>query len=144
MTPAELIRDHEDRSLVPYLDSEGIITWGVGRNVQQVPFALDELALVNQLVELMFENDLRSCRADLLRNFTWFVQLDPAREAAVMDLRFNLGPTKFRGFVKFMAAMGRSDWPRAAAELVDSKWFTQVGGRGPRIARMIEIGEWPE
>jgi lysozyme len=140
---AELIEDHEERRLVPYLDSLGIITWGVGRNVQDVPFSSDEMPLVIQLIDLMFANDLRRARHDLVDNFPWFLALDEVRQAACADLRFNLGPTRFRGFVKFLAAMHRGDYERAAHELVDSKWYGQVGRRGPRIVKMIQIGEWP-
>lgn len=143
MNVAELIEGHEDRREIPYLDSEEIITWGVGRNVQQVSFSADELALANQLIDLMFENDLRACRKDLLESFSWFNHLDEVRQAAVTDLRFNLGPNRLRGFKKFLAAMARSDWPTAAVELENSKWFTQVGRRGPRIVSMIKRGEWP-
>jgi lysozyme len=142
MNAAELIRSHEDRRVVPYLDSEGIITWGIGRNVQEVPFSADEMALVTPLVDLMFANDLRNCRADLL-SFPWFSQLDEVRQAAVMDLRFNLGPVKFRGFRKFLACMTRGDYAGAGAELVDSRWYEQVRQRGPRIVRMIQLGVWP-
>lgn len=143
MNVSELIAGHEAVRTVPYLDTEGIMTWGIGRNVQQVPFALDELALVHQLIQLMFENDQRSARADLLRNFPWFAGLDEVRQAACMDLRFNLGPTKFRGFTQFLAAMHRGDYARAGAELVDSHWYTQVARRGPRIVGMIQSGSWP-
>lgn len=144
MNVVELIQDHEDRRTVPYLDSLGIITWGIGRNVQEVPFGADELALVNQTIDLMFANDLRRCRYDLVDNFPWFLTLDDARQAACIDLRFNLGPNRFRGFVKFLAAMHRADYERAAAELEDSKWFRQVGRRGPRIRDMVKTGRWPE
>jgi lysozyme len=141
---AELIREHEGRHVVPYLDSLGIITWGIGRNVQDVPFSGDELALISPLVDLMFENDLRRARHDLVDNFPWFLGLDEVRQAACIDLRFNLGPTRFRGFVKFLAAMHRGDYERAADELVDSRWYTQVGRRGPRIVFMVKNGEWPD
>jgi lysozyme len=143
MNVAELIREHEGRHVVPYLDSLGIITWGIGRNVQDVPFSSDELALISPLVDLMFENDLRRARHDLVDNFPWFVGLDEVRQAACIDLRFNCGPGGFRGFKKFCAAMMRRDWLLAAEELRDSKWYRQVGRRGPRILGMIETGAWP-
>lgn len=143
MNVAELIQDHEDRRTVPYLDTEGIATWGIGRNVRDVPFSPDELALVNQTIDLMFANDLRRCRHDLVDNFPWFLTLDDVRQAACIDLRFNLGPNRFRGFVKFLAAMHRGDYERAGDELVDSRWFGQVGRRGPRIVSMIREGRWP-
>lgn len=142
MNVAELIVSHEGRRLVPYFDSLSILTWGVGRNIEDVPFSADETALLEQLVDLMFANDLRKARADLL-TLPWFAQLDEVRQAACTDLRFNLGPNRFRQFKKFLAAMARSDWVRAASELENSKWYTQVTRRGPRIVSMILKGEWP-
>lgn len=142
MNVADLIREHEGRRAVPYLDSEGILTWGIGRNIQEVPFSGDEMALVTQLVDLMFANDLRACRADML-SFPWFAQLDEVRQAACLDLRFNLGASGLREFKKFLAALARSDWDRAADELRASKWHQQVGRRAERIESMILRGQWP-
>jgi lysozyme len=41
------------------------------------------------------------------------------------------------------AAIEISDWPRAAAEAMDSKWARQVGRRAEEIAFMLRTGQYP-
>ncbi len=137
MNVLELIKSHEGLSLALYRCSAGRLTIGFGRNIEDNGIREDE-------AELMLANDIRECRVQLTRAYSWFNGLDEVRQAACIDLLFNLGPMRLSGFAKFLAAMARSDWPRAAAELRDSRWFTQVARRGPRVVSMIERGEWPE
>lgn len=136
MNVLDLIKEHEGTSLALYRCTAGKLTVGTGRNIEDNGIREDEAGL-------MLANDIRECRLQLLRAYPWFTALDEVRQAACIDLIFNLGPMRLSGFVKFLAAMARSDWPRAADELRQSKWFEQVGRRGPRVASMIERGEWP-
>ena len=48
------------------------------------------------------------------------------RRRALLDLRFNLGPQKFRGFKKMIRAIHSGDWAGAAVELKNSLWWSQV------------------
>lgn len=136
MNVAELIKDHEGLMLRPYHCSAGRLTLGYGRNIEDRGISLNE-------AEYMLANDIRDCREALTRDYSWFPALDQVRQAALVDLSFNLGSARLAGFVKFLAAMGRADYERAADELVDSRWFGQVQRRGPRVVSMVRSGEWP-
>lgn len=136
MNVADLIKDHEGLMLRPYHCSAGKLTLGFGRNIEQRGITPDE-------AEYLLANDIRECREVLARDYSWFTALDEARQAALTDLCFNLGAHRLAGFPKFLAAMGRGDWPRAAQELRQSRWYGQVGRRAPRIVGMIETGAWP-
>lgn len=128
---AQLI-DHEGLRLKPYTDTVGKLTIGVGRNLDDVGISRDEaLALL--------QNDIDACLADLSA-FPWFDGLDTVRQRAVVDFRFNLGPGGFRAFRKFLAAMARADYEAAAGELVSSKWYGQVGRRGPVVVGQVRTG----
>jgi hypothetical protein len=59
-----------------------------------------------------------------------------------VDLLYNLGPVKFSKFRNFSAAMKMKDFLAAAHHLEQSKWFKQVGRRGPRICNLIKEGRW--
>lgn len=122
--------------LRPYHCSANKLSIGFGRNLEARGISLNE-------AEYMLANDIRDCREVLTRDYSWFPGLDQVRQAALVDLAFNLGSARLAGFVKFLAAMGRGDYERAADELVDSLWFGQVGRRGPRIVAMVRSGEWP-
>ena len=64
---------------------------------------------------------------------------------ALIDLRYNLGPSRFRGFKRMLAALDAQDWPAAGSHLRDSKWYrTDVSkDRSERLIRMLVTGELP-
>ena len=58
-----------------------------------------------------------------------------------MNLSFNMGERRLRGFQKMIAAVHAGDFERAADELVNSKWYTQVQpSRSHRIVKMMREG----
>ncbi len=127
----QLIR-HEGLRLKPYTDTVGKITIGVGRNLTDVGLTRDEV------MELL-NNDLQLVVADCM-TFRWFPLLDEVRQRAIVDLRFNLGPGKFRAFKRALAAMAEQNYPAAAVAFRASRWYRQVGRRGVEIVHMIETG----
>lgn len=135
MNVKDLITLHEGRMLKPYIDTVGKVTIGVGRNLTDKGLRDDE-------VDLLFKNDLQDAW-DECAKYPWFLGLSEARKAACLDVMFNLGPSRFRGFVKFIAAMGAQDWNAAANELQDSAWATQVGTRAKQIEDLIRSEKWP-
>lgn len=136
MNVTDLIRQHEGCELRMYICPAGKRTIGYGKN-------LDDGTISQRAADVMLEDDIDRCRKQLTYNLEWFTELDEVRQAAVLDLCFNLGWQGLGRFRRFLAAMAVDDWARAGAELVDSKWYAQVGSRGPRIVRMIQVGEWP-
>ena len=66
--------------------------------------------------------------------------LDDNRHRVVANMCFNLGQPRFSGFKKFIHAMQVSDWERAAEEMMDSKWATQVGDRAKRLRNRVLQG----
>jgi lysozyme len=124
---------HEELRLKPYMDTTGNITIGVGRN-------LTGKGISSREAFDLLDHDIDECIADLA-TFAWFGRANQVRQLAVIDLRFNLGPDRFREFKHFIHYMAIEDYPRAAAELRRSAWFGQVKSRGPALARMIETGE---
>jgi GH24 family phage-related lysozyme (muramidase) len=63
--------------------------------------------------------------------------LTDTRKRACADLCYNLGEGGLSKFVRFIAAMKAGNYNLAGQSLRDSKWFTQVGRRGPNIIMMI-------
>lgn len=81
-------------------------------------------------------NSLRDA-ADLIPNWLY---IDDVRQNVVANLVFNVGKSRAAGFVKFLAAVKAEDWKTATAELVNSKWYGQVGHRGVRLANEMLTG----
>lgn len=136
MNAVELIRQHEGCELRMYICPAGKRTIGVGHNLDDVPISQ---AAADQILA----DDIERCRQQLRYNLQWFAALDEVRQAAMLDLCFNLGWQGLGRFRRFLTAMASDDYGRAGAELVDSKWYGQVGSRAPRIVKMIQTGAWP-
>ena len=133
----EQIKHDEGYRCYPYRCSAGVLTIGYGRNIDEVGggpgIAEDEAAH-------MLRNDLHSAEIDMKGIFPNWADIGQARRNAFINMRFNLGPTRFRGFVNMIEAARRGVWGIAGMEARDSRWYFQVGGRAERIARTIETG----
>ena len=132
MSLRDRIKKHEGCVTVPYYDSEGIMTVGIGRNLQAVPFSEDE-------IELMFSNDLRRARAGA-KTFECYADLDPMRQGVLTEMVFQMGVNGVSKFKKFLIAANNHDWPTAAEEMLDSKWAKQTPERAKSLAKLFLRG----
>ena len=112
---------HEGLRLKPYLCSAGKLTLGIGRNIQDKGISEEEAIH-------LFKNDMAECLNDMrdLFGIVFWETLLEGRRRALLDLRFNIGPGRFRGFKKMIAAILAGEWKQSAEELKDSKWWGQV------------------
>jgi lysozyme len=132
---AQLVR-HEGLKLRLYRDSVGKWSIGVGRNLE------DNGLLVTEAY-VMLDNDISTAIGALVRSYPqWFIELDPVRQAALVNVMFNLGPARFAGFHQAIAAFSRGDYATAARELLDSTWSGQVGPRAVELAAQVRSGQW--
>jgi lysozyme len=132
---AQLIQ-HEGLRLRPYRCTAGYLTVGVGRNLDANGISRDEAML-------MLDNDIAQCIGQLRGAFSWFEKQDEIRQRALIDLCFNLGINGLLKFRNTLAAWARDDYKAAARGLEASRWFSQVGRRGPRIVHMVRHGSEP-
>jgi lysozyme len=130
----EQIKLHEGVEKKVYLDTEGIETIGVGRNLR-------DRGLSNDEIEYILDNDIAICEEELISNFEWYPELDEIRKRVLIDMVFNLGMPKLKQFAKMLSAVELKDWPEAASQMLDSRWAEQVGNRAGRLAEMMESGE---
>ena len=130
----QLMRD-EGLKQFPYRDTQGKLTIGVGRNLDDDGISLEE-------ADLMRDNDIKRSTVALESTYPWTMGLDDARKGAMLNLTFNMGIHKLSGFVKFLAAMRANDWATAKAELLDSAADHEEPERIARLANQILIGLW--
>ena len=133
----EMLRKHEGVRDKVYLCSAGYETIGVGRNISE-----DGLGLSDDEIDYLLSNDIKRVREELTEEYYWFAGLAEARPDAMIDISFNLGQTRLRGFVKSLEAMAREDFDTAADEFMDSKWSEQVGDRAVEVTEIIRTGEY--
>ena len=133
----EMIKRHEGVKSKVYLCSAGFETIGVGRNISE-----SGLGLSDDEINYLLANDIARVKGELSETYFWFVAMNEARQDSIIDICFNLGLTRLRGFVKALTAMSREQFDVAADEFMDSKWAKQVGTRAIRLTEMIRTGEY--
>ena len=133
----EMLKRHEGVRSNVYLCSAGYETIGVGRNISKTGLGLSE-----DEVQYLLESDISRVIKELSSEYPWFSSLDDVRKDAMIDISFNLGATRLRGFKRALAAMDVADYKMAATEFLDSKWSRDVKGRSYELASMIETGEY--
>lgn len=125
---------HEGYARVPYVDTVGIATGGIGRNFNAHPFSDD-------LIDEWYEEDVAEAIEGLDRHLPWWRSLTEVRQRVLIDMAFNLGITGLLGFHRTLACVEAGDWEGAASGMEGSKWYRQVKGRGKRLCHMMRTGE---
>ena len=124
-----MIERHEGNKPVAYQDSVGVWTVGCGHNLTR--------PLSQAVIQQILTDDIAEATNDCLHAFPWFADLTQPRQAALIDMCFNLGLTRLRGFKKFLVAMEHGNYETAAHEMLDSLWAKQVHGRALELAQLI-------
>jgi lysozyme len=130
----QLIRDEGVR-LFPYKDTVGVLTIGVGRN-------LDARGISHATAEQMLDEDIAVHTHELLLRHPWIADLDDARKGVMINLAFNLGVAGLSSFKLTLQAVRDGDYHLAAARMLLSKWAHQVGNRADRLALQMSSGQW--
>ncbi len=129
---ADLRRD-EGVAHKPYRDTEGILSIGVGRN-------LEDRGISDEEIDFLLANDLQWVVVDLDRGAPWWREMTTNRQRALANMVFNLGWPRLSGFRKMLAALEAGDYDEAANQALDSRWAIQVGARAERIAELFRSG----
>lgn len=129
----EVLVKHEGYRRHPYRDSVGVLTVGIGRNLESKGLSRGEALL-------LLQNDMTEAYNAALREFPWFLGLTQNRKIVVLSMIFNLGLDGFRSFKRMIAAIEDENWTLASAEALDSTWRHQVGQRALDLAEMMEAG----
>jgi lysozyme len=123
---------HEGVRLKPYRDTVGKLTIGCGRN-------LDDVGIWHKEAMMLLEHDIEACLGDLSQ-FSWFASLDEVRQRVVVDMRFQLGPTGFRGFKNTIKFIASGQYELASRAMLSSKWARQTPSRAKRLAGWMRTG----
>tara|TARA_R110001592_G_scaffold124298_1_gene333089 strand:- start:781 stop:1203 length:423 start_codon:yes stop_codon:yes gene_type:complete len=133
----KMLKRHEGVRSKVYMCSANFETIAVGRNISE-----SGLGLSTDEIDYLLNNDIKRVREELTDEYFWFPALNDARQAAMIDISFNLGATRLRGFVKALDAMADEQFEEAAAQFLDSRWSKQVGNRAIEVTDMIRSGQW--
>lgn len=130
----ELLIKHEGLRLKAYKCPAGKISVGVGRNLEDVGISEGE-------ARLMLSNDIERVKKEAAE-FGWFKSLNMARQDVVLSMLFNIGLPRFKGFKKMIEALIAQNYEKASAEMLNSKWASQVGIRAKELAEIMRHGRY--
>jgi len=142
----EMTREHEGWDENIYPDTEGNPTIGYGFNLKD---PLVRKLLPKEVVsgkrplkkeEALGVYDALYARAELdAKNYageSWdMIPLDV--QGSLTDMSYNLGGPKLEGFVNMKKALQNYDYPGVAKEMVNSKWYKQVGDRSKNLVNIV-------
>ena len=129
--------DHEGLELHPYEDSLGILTIGVGRNLEERGISEDEAFY-------LLGNDIEVIWDELISKHPIVEDLDDQRQMILLNMAFNMGVPRLGKFKKMWAAIESGDMEEASKQALDSRWADQVGRRAEELAERgvaEELGE---
>jgi len=131
----EQIKRDEGLRLKPYKDTVGKLTIGIGRN-------LDDVGISEAEANYLLGNDVAKATSAIRQTLPWADDLNEARMGVLVNMAFNMG---IAGLLKFPGMLGklqRGLYEEAAAEMVDSAWYHQVGERAKRLVTQMQTGIW--
>lgn len=127
----DLKRDEGFRDKV-YSCSAGKLTVGYGHN-------LESAEMPEHIAEALLFHDMKES-AKLCANWEWFSELSDNRKRAIVNLVFNIGFNGVCKFKKMIAAIEQKNFGLAANEMIDSRWYSQVGDRAKRVVELMRAG----
>lgn len=130
------IRDYliknEGLKLKPYRCTAGKLTIGVGRN-------LEDNGIAEKEALYMLDNDIKGSISDLKIIFPNWILISPNRQMVLIDMRFQLGATRFRKFKVTIQAVKDENWVKAGRQIGNSLYAKQVPNRAKaNIKLMVE------
>ena len=131
------IKRHKGLRNHAYPDHLGYLTIGYGRLIDERRGG----RITDEEAEFLLTSDVVACMRDM-GSIKTYRQLDPVRQAALVNMRFKLGSAGIREFQLMWAALERYDYEDAAAEALDSKWAGQTPIRANEVAEQLRTGEW--
>ncbi len=142
------LRVDEGVRAIPYRDSKGIWTVGIGHNLEARSLPIDiTVAVIKRAgglkpaeMERVLKLDVILSKEDLTSLYPSWINLSPVRQRVLVNCMFNMGMGVFRRFYKFWAATKHGDMEEGAVQLDDSKWSRQVGIRAKRLIKMWRNG----
>jgi len=134
-TLIEQIKEHEGFRGMPYTDTRGFPTIGYGT----------KLPIDEEEAELLLKKRLNDTVKDLKRNYPNFDNLPPTIQEVLLDMGYNMGVPNLMKFRKMWQAIDEGDWEKMADEMVDSRWYHQVGNRAKHLVQVVrDYAEWAD
>lgn len=122
------LTDDEGKRLKLYRCTAGKQTIGIGHNIE-------DRGISEAVCELLFQEDIDVAERDALALFPGLHSYSDRRKAALVNMAFQLGLERLKGFKRMRAAVNAGDWGAAVYEANDSDWAKQT--QKSRVERVL-------
>ena len=119
-----------------YNDHLGYATFGIGHLVIESDPENGQAVgtpVSNDRVTDAFNSDIKTVLSDCEKLYSDFENLPEEAQQVIANMMFNLGYPRLSKFRGMKAGVDARDWNLAAEEMVDSRWYAQVGKRAERL-----------
>ena len=147
----EQIALHEGVEPSVYKDTKGKRTIGIGFNLDELSnrkkaeavglnvqdMLSGKKTLSDKEIKMLYNESIKQAANDANAFLPKAGKQPPVVQKVLIDMAFNLGLTKLNKFEKMREALLEGDYNKAADEMIDSKWYNQVGDRSKRLVKMM-------
>lgn len=140
-----LIQRHEGCSLVARPDAKGKWAYGYGHDISAPAEGQAAPTCTQAEADVMLDADLAVAEAGACRVLgegSWDA-LNAARQAALIDMAYEMGAAGLAGFKVTLSLIRLEDYDAASAEMLLSAWAKEVQRRAWEDALIIRTGEFP-
>jgi lysozyme len=123
-----------------YLDHLGYPTFGIGHLIKKDDPEYGspvKTPVSEERVDECFKEDIKVTLADCLTLYDDFYELPEEAQLIIANMMFNMGLPRMKKFRGMKRGVDARDWNKAADEMVDSAWYSQVGKRSERLVNRM-------
>mgnify|MGYP003626806891 FL=1 len=127
-----------------YLDHLGLPTFGIGHLVTKEDKEYGKpvgTVIEQERVHQVFNLDMAIAVDECKTLYSDFDDLPQECQHIVANMMFNMGRPRLSKFKGMKAGVDARDWNKAADEMVDSRWYTQVPNRARRLVDRMRAVE---
>jgi lysozyme len=129
----EMLIEDEGLRLRPYRCTQQKLTLGVGRNI-------DANGIRPSEAMFMLDNDIEEVIKGLDENLTFWREMTPRRQMALINMAFQLGIPGLLKFKNTLQLLRLGAYESAASNMLESLWAKQTPARARRVAAMMREG----
>ena len=124
-----------------YLDHLGFPTVGVGHLILESDEEYGKpvgTKVSLERVRVLLRDDLVRTASDCGKLYSDFNKLPEEAQLIIANMMFNMGLPRLSKFKKMKEAVDERRWNEAAAQMKDSKWYSQVPNRAERLCQRMK------
>ncbi|MDR0378835.1 MAG: glycoside hydrolase family protein [Candidatus Accumulibacter sp.] len=139
-------KKNKDGEHVCYHCPAGKLTIGYGHNLEAWPVeGIGENSLLSEEeVSALLRSDVEKVITQVHDRLPWTENLDPARQAVLINMAFNMGIGTLLTFKNALKAAEEARYADAADNMLKSRWAIQVHGRAVELAAQMRTGQWSD